>query len=663
MLDRLHDRAAALGGKCLAIGYKNNHTKVPWQCQHGHTWDARPSNVLNQKQWCPECARNRRRIPLQRLQDHAKTRGSRCLSTSKYNSSKTKVFWQCKLGHTWEATPDRVLYGGTWCPKCSRKGRTYKRRSLNDLQEHAACLGGRCLATTYEGMLAPVFWQCHRGHIWRARPDAVLSKRKVWCPVCAGNAPLDLQRLQEHAACRGGKCLAKKYANMRSKVTWECEHGHTWQARPHNVLNLGQWCPHCRKIGLPRLRAHAAALGGRCLAKSYKNASKKLLWECSEGHRWKASAHGVLNGKTWCPECAAATWRTEAEIRSILETLFHPAVFPSCFPSFLEGLQLDGFAPDLRLAFEYQGEQHYDPENYFHFGDTASFHAQQRRDARKVELCKDAGVRLLIIPCFVNDKRTFVLTSLLQWFSWSQITPLELPGWRCLPTKEPLKVMIEIQLQLPAPWVGDIQMLRQRDEKIGLQLEKLLQKVGPKLKKEATGMLVDDAGDQLPGDSPAWVAWPRARSLRLEAQAEKAEVPVYWDPPVVTKCRMTTDCPMEGVLLLAEAELSGCDASSCGLDGLTAEWVEMYAYQRAKGVRAVIWKAIITAVKRALDDLCAKAMDSHKAVRNQRYRFEICLLGQDEDNAAHDHSMGGAGATLAKAAAEAAADAAAQGPG
>ena len=431
MLDRLHDRAAALGGKCLAIGYKNNHTKVPWQCQHGHTWDARPSNVLNQKQWCPECARNRRRIPLQRLQDHAKTRGSRCLSTSKYNSSKTKVFWQCKLGHTWEATPDRVLYGGTWCPKCSRKGRTYKRRSLNDLQEHAACLGGRCLATTYEGMLAPVFWQCHRGHIWRARPDAVLSKRKVWCPVCAGNAPLDLQRLQEHAACRGGKCLAKKYANMRSKVTWECEHGHTWQARPHNVLNLGQWCPHCRKIGLPRLRAHAAALGGRCLAKSYKNASKKLLWECSEGHRWKASAHGVLNGKTWCPECAAATWRTEAEIRSILETLFHPAVFPSCFPSFLEGLQLDGFAPDLRLAFEYQGEQHYDPENYFHFGDTASFHAQQRRDARKVELCKDAGVRLLIIPCFVNDKRTFVLTSLLQWFSWSQITPLELPGWRC----------------------------------------------------------------------------------------------------------------------------------------------------------------------------------------------------------------------------------------
>ena len=45
---------------------------------------------------------------------------------------------------------------------------------------------------------------------------------------------------------------------------------------------------------------------------------------------------------------------------------------------------------------------------------------------------KETGVRLLIVPCFVNDKRTFVLTALLRWFSWAQIAPKELPGrpWR-----------------------------------------------------------------------------------------------------------------------------------------------------------------------------------------------------------------------------------------
>ncbi|CAE7357560.1 unnamed protein product [Symbiodinium sp. CCMP2592] len=427
MLDRLQDHAAALGGKCMAIGYKNCMTKVPWHCQHGHTWDATPVSVLNAKTWCPECARNRRRIPLQRLQDHAKTRGGRCLSTSKYNRSKGKVTWQCKLGHNWKATPNMVLHRRTWCPACSRKGRTWKKRSLKDLQGHAASLGGRCLATTYEGMLAPVLWQCRRGHTWQARPHNVLNM-KGWCPACARNAPLDLRRLQEHAKSRGGECLARKYVNSYSKVTWKCEHGHTWQARPNHVLNSGVWCPHCRKIGLARLQAHATSLGGRCLAKSYKSYKMKLLWECQEGHTWNATAQSVLHQKTWCPQCAASNWRTEAEVRRILETIFHPAMFPSCYPSFLEGLQLDGYCPDLFLAFEYQGEQHYDPENYFHFGDPSNFRAQRERDARKVELCRDAGVRLLIIPCFVNDKRTFVLTMLLRWFAWGRLATLELPS-------------------------------------------------------------------------------------------------------------------------------------------------------------------------------------------------------------------------------------------
>ena len=270
-------------------------------------------------------------------------------------------------------------------------------------------------------------WQCHDGHTWVARPDNVLYKR-TWCPVCAGNALLDLHRLHEHAVRLGGECLTAERVNNRTKVTWKCQQGHTWQATPSHVLSKNSWCPHCRKIGLPRLRAHASSLGGRCLAKSFKNRKQKLLWECSEGHRWEASASNVLYGKSWCPVCAASTWRTEAEIRSILETIFHPGMFPSCYPSFLEGLQLDGYCPDLLLAFEYQGEQHYDPDHYFHFRDPSNFHAQQERDARKVELCKHAGVRLLIIPCFVNDKRTFVLTALLQWFTWAQIAQPELPG-------------------------------------------------------------------------------------------------------------------------------------------------------------------------------------------------------------------------------------------
>ena len=271
-------------------------------------------------------------------------------------------------------------------------------------------------------MRAKVPWQCEKGHIWHARANDVLNNNKTWCPACAKRAPLGMERLRSHAARLGGQCLAEVYRNNRTKVRWKCSYGHVWRATAFAVISKFTWCPECQKIGLRRLQAHAASLGGRCLSKKYNNREAKVLWACQLGHRWKASAKSILHQKTWCPQCAAVTWKTEAEIRGILEAIFAPATFESSYPAFLGGLQLDGYCSELSLAFEYQGEQHYDPDNYFHFGDLSSFQSQLERDGRKRQLCGKAGVRLVLVPCFANDKHLFVVTALLQWFSISEIT-------------------------------------------------------------------------------------------------------------------------------------------------------------------------------------------------------------------------------------------------
>lgn len=39
---------------------------------------------------------------------------------------------------------------------------------------------------------------------------------------------------------------------------------------------------------LEEMRALAAARGGRCLSTEYVNTSTHLLWECANGHQWKA---------------------------------------------------------------------------------------------------------------------------------------------------------------------------------------------------------------------------------------------------------------------------------------------------------------------------------------------------------------------------------------
>jgi len=64
-------------------------------------------------------------------------------------------------------------------------------------------------------------------------------------------------------------------------------------------------------------------------------------------------------------------------------------------PSWLEGLELDIHIPDLSLAFEYQGQQHFYPVEAW--GGEEAFEALQERDSRKSRLCVENGVRLVAI--------------------------------------------------------------------------------------------------------------------------------------------------------------------------------------------------------------------------------------------------------------------------
>ena len=63
--------------------------------------------------------------------------------------------------------------------------------------------------------------------------------------------------------------------------------------------------------------------------------------------------------------------------------------------SVLNSLELDIYLPNRRLAFEYQGYQHYIYPNYFH-KTREDFQSQQSRDRKKDELCKKLNIQLII---------------------------------------------------------------------------------------------------------------------------------------------------------------------------------------------------------------------------------------------------------------------------
>jgi len=106
------------------------------------------------------------------------------------------------------------------------------------------------------------------------------------------------------AAKRGGKCLSKHFAGMSKKLLWQCSKGHKWEAIPTSIKR-GLWCRVCAGNApgtIGEFKEIAKTRGGECLSNSYKNNSVKLLWKCSKGHQWEAVPSSVKAG-TWCPFC------------------------------------------------------------------------------------------------------------------------------------------------------------------------------------------------------------------------------------------------------------------------------------------------------------------------------------------------------------------------
>lgn len=156
------------------------------------------------------------------------------------------------------------------------------------------------------------------------------------------------------------------------------------------------------------------------ISKKFIGMKKKHLWECKDGHRWMATPENIK--KTGCPKCSGGI--QEERSRFIFESFLK-----RCFPKdrkALNGLELDGYCNDLKLAFEYNGQQHYER----HYLNKGSSKAIQERDEKKSKLCANLGIKKIDIPYTQNDNLEMFIKQELEKLGfnivgevdWSQFT-------------------------------------------------------------------------------------------------------------------------------------------------------------------------------------------------------------------------------------------------
>lgn len=92
--------------------------RYTFRCARGHEWRTKGGHVLTDGTWCRTCAGLRRRHTLDTMQQIARDRGGRCLSPE-YLGVKIGLTWECHRGHVWEATPDGIMNNENWCPNCA----------------------------------------------------------------------------------------------------------------------------------------------------------------------------------------------------------------------------------------------------------------------------------------------------------------------------------------------------------------------------------------------------------------------------------------------------------------------------------------------------------------------------------------------------------------
>lgn len=144
----------------------------------------------------------------------------------------------------------------------------------------------------------------------------------------------------------------------------------------------------------------------------YQQRSLPLKCYCRKcGSSWKRTWYYITQTNGKCPSCCPIMHHSEAKVRKIIERLTGWG-FPKCYPTFLKGhnggsLELDGYNEEHKVAFEYQGLQHY-RLCYWNRFDPQKLREQKRRDWRKKYQCWYHGIKLIRVPYWVEDVESFI---------------------------------------------------------------------------------------------------------------------------------------------------------------------------------------------------------------------------------------------------------------
>ncbi|MCF2671633.1 zinc-ribbon domain-containing protein [Butyricicoccus pullicaecorum] len=346
------------------VTYGSNRT-IWWLCEQGHEWRQRINDRIQNGHGCPYCAGKKVWLGFNDLasqrpeiakQWHPTLNGTRTPEMVTIRSHKA-IWWVCEKGHEWKAIV-KSRTDGCGCPYCTNRAIL---PGFNDLatthpelakQWHPTKNRRLAPQNITAGTIRKAWWRCEKGHEWQATVASRASG--VGCPVCAGKVIVpgenDLKTFfpdiaaQWHPTQNGDMKPEALSPYSNQSVWWLCPKGHDYRARVAARTSHGSGCPYCagKKIwpgfnDLASLEPQVAkqwhpTLNGTLTPEMVTpGSSRKVWWQCPDGHVWKAVIHSRARGrKCGCPVCAGRVKpeRLERYAALMAERTTGPGAYP-----------------------------------------------------------------------------------------------------------------------------------------------------------------------------------------------------------------------------------------------------------------------------------------------------------------------------------------------
>ena len=335
---------------------------------------------------------------------------------SKYSrlNTKDKVLVECiKCGDKHTVSINNFFFEGSHqCRKCTKiyrekHGHPRLTLTVENLNKELIPYGFELQDTNQSVYKDNSTLKCPKGHLFelvyaslRKKITKMQSDKYQLEDICTRCSDLALYNKNKVMVEEKGFVMQEsfeEYKGVQHTYTFLCKNNSTHVRNcTFSSFSKTEICKECkdeRRIeeNFIQLKKEVAKIGGRVKnTKPLKSKSEKATCICQEGHEFEISQEKIRSGQ-WCPECDIGF--EERLCRLLFEHIFQ-ANFKKIRPDFLpspdsdKNLELDGYNKELRIAFEYNG-------SYWHSSQKA-----KRRDALKVKLTQEQGIKLIVVHQF-----------------------------------------------------------------------------------------------------------------------------------------------------------------------------------------------------------------------------------------------------------------------